>query len=61
MTTKKNETVNFYKYQLHLEKFGFEWADAEFEFLYTMKMSTDKQKLIRKMTTVKKTRKLLSR
>ena len=53
-TTKKNETVDFYNYQLHLEKSGFEQADAELEFLYTVKMSRDKKKLIRKMTMGKK-------
>ena len=53
-TTKKNETVDFYNYQLHLEKCGFEQADAELEFLYTVKMSRDKKKLIRKMTMGKK-------
>ena len=57
--TKKNETVDFYNYQLHLKKFGFEWTDAELEFLHTVKMSTDKKKLIRKMKMGKKRRKLL--
>ena len=33
---KKKETVDFYNCQLHLEKFGFEWADAELESLYTV-------------------------
>ena len=58
-TTKKNETVDFYNYQLHLEKFGLEWEDAELESLHTVKMFTDKKKLIRKMTMGKKARKLL--
>ena len=56
---QKNETVDFYNYQFHLEIFGFEWVDAELEFLHTVKMSTDKKKLIRKITMRKKTRKLL--
>ena len=51
---QKNETVEFYNYELHLEKFGFEYADAKLGFLYTVKMSTDKKKLIRKMTLGKK-------
>ena len=36
------------------KNFGFNWADAELEFLYNVKMSTDKKKLIRKMTMGKK-------
>ena len=55
--TKRNETVDFCNYQLHLKKFGFEWADAELEFLYAVKMSTDKKKLIRKMKLEKTTKK----
>ena len=47
-------TSDFYNYQPHLGKFGFEWADAELEFLHTVKMSTDKKKLTRKMTMGKK-------
>ena len=43
-TIKKNETFDFYNYQLHLKKFGFERADAKLEVLYTVKMSTDKKK-----------------
>ena len=56
-TTKKSETVDFYNYQLHLEKYGFKWAYAELKFLNTMKRSTDKKILIRKMTMGKETRK----
>ena len=56
-TTKKQEEVEFYDYFLHLEKFGFEWQDASIEFKYSVELSTDKKKLIKKINMGKKTRK----
>ena len=56
--TKKSETDHFYNYQLHLKRFGFQWADIELEFLYTVKMSTDKKKLVWKITMGKKNKKI---
>ena len=42
-TTNKQEEVEFYNYFLHLEKFGFEWRDANIEFEYSTELSTDKK------------------
>ena len=41
-TTKKHETADFYNYQLHLEQFGFDWADAELESLYRQEKTNEK-------------------
>ena len=47
-TTKKEEEVEFYNYFLHPEKFGFEWIDNQIEFRYSIELSTDEKKLIKK-------------
>ena len=46
--TKKQETVDFYDYFDHLERFGFEWEEAQLQFKYSVKLSDDKKKLIKK-------------
>ena len=56
-TTKKQEEAEFYDYFLHLEKFGFEWQDASIEFKYSVELSTNKKKIIKKINMGKTTRK----
>ena len=46
--TKKQETVDFYDYFDHLERFGFEWEEVQLHFKYSVKLSDDKKKLIKK-------------
>ena len=46
--TKKQETVDFYDYFDHLERFGFEWEEVQLQFKYSVKLSDDKKKLIKK-------------
>ena len=54
-TSKKMKQLTFTITNFISKKIGFEWVDAELEFLYTVKISTGKEKkLIRKMTTGKK-------
>ena len=56
MTKEKTEEINFYDYYGHLEKFGFEWKNVgpavgvseTLEFKYTVELSSDKKKLIKK-------------
>ena len=57
-TTKKKRNSWLLQLPTSSRKVGFEWVDVELEFLYTMKMSTDKKKLIRKMTMGKKSKKI---
>ena len=58
-TTKEQETVDFYDYFEHLERFGFEWEEVPLQFKYFVKFSDDKKKLIKKMSMDKHNRKLL--
>ena len=53
-TTQKQEEFQFYDSFIHLEKFGFEWQDASIEFKYSVELSTDKKKLIKKLNMGKK-------
>ena len=59
-TTKKNEEIEFYNYFQHLQKFGFVWEYSQLDFRYSIELSKDQKKLIRKMTTSKIARKQLS-
>ena len=43
-TTKKQETVDFYDYFHHLERFSFEWEEVQLQFKYSVKLSNDKKK-----------------
>ena len=43
-TTKKQETIEFYDYYDHLERFGFTWKNDQLEFEYSVKLSGDKKK-----------------
>ena len=36
ITMKKQEEVEFYNYSLPIEKFGFLWQDASYEFWYSV-------------------------
>ena len=58
-TTKKQENLQFYDYIQHLEKYGLVWEYSALEFKYSIEFSKDKNKLIRKMTMGKNTRKKL--
>lgn len=58
-TTKNQETVEFYDYFDRLEKFGFKWEDAAIEFKYSVKLSSDKKKLTKKLSMGKFARKKL--
>ena len=42
-TTKKQETIEFYDYYDHLERFGFTWKNDQLEFKYTVKLSAGKK------------------
>ena len=54
-TTKKQEEVKFYNYMLHLEKYGFGWEDANLEFRYSVRLSTNKKnKKISMRKTIRK-------
>ena len=56
-TTKKNEEIEFYNYFQHLQKFGFVWEYLLLDFRYSIELSKDQKKLIRKMTMSKIARK----
>ena len=56
-TTTKEENVEFYNYIQHLKKYGFVWEHSALEFKYSVEFSKDKNKLIRKKTMGKTTRK----
>ena len=58
-TTKKQETVDYYDYFDHLERFSFEWKEVQLQFKYSVKLSDDKKKLIKKMSMNKQNKKLL--
>ena len=47
-TTKKQETIDFYDYFDHLERFGFEWEEVQLQFKYSVKLSDDKTKINKK-------------
>ena len=59
-TTKKQETIEFYDYYVHREKFYFTWKNDQLEFEYSVKLSTDKKKLMKKIWLRKSTRRKLS-
>ena len=42
-TTKKQETMEFYDYYDHLERFGFTWKNDQLEFEYSVKLSPVKK------------------
>ena len=56
-TTKKQEEVEFYNYMLHLEKYGLRWEDTSLQFKYSVRPSTDKKGLIKKISMQKIKRK----
>ena len=58
-TTKKQQEVEFYNYMLHLEKYGFRWEDTSLEFKYSVRPSTNKKGLIKKISMQKSKRKKL--
>ena len=47
-TTKKQETVDFYVYFDHLERFGFEWEEVQLQFKCSVKLSNAKKKINKK-------------
>ena len=59
-TTKNQETVEFYDYFDRLEKFGFKWEDAAIEFKYSVKLSSDKKKINKKIVNGKICKKKVS-
>ena len=56
---KKEEEVEFYNYMLHLENYGFEWEDTSLEFKYSVRFSTSKKGLIKKISMGKTIRKII--
>ena len=58
-TTKKQETIEFYDYYAHREKFYFTWKNDQLEFEYSVKLSADKKRLIKKISLGKSTRRKL--
>ena len=44
-TNKKNKEIEFYNYFQHLQKFGFVWDHLALNFMYPIKLSTDKVKV----------------
>ena len=58
-TTKKEEDVEFCDYMMLLEKFGFLWVEDDLKVRYSVELSTDKKKLIKKLTMGRETRKIL--
>ena len=55
-TTKKKEEVVFYNYYEHLKKFSFEWENTAIDLKFSIKLSPDKRKLIKKITMSKEAR-----
>ena len=53
---KKQETIEFYDHYDHLERFGFTWKNNQPEFEYSVKLSVDKKKVIKKISLGKSTR-----
>ena len=56
---KINEEIEFYNYFQHLQKFGFVCEYSPLDFRYSIEISKDQKKLIRKMTMSKIARKKL--
>ena len=54
---KKNEEIEFYSCFEHLNKFDFVWEYSLLDFRYSVELSTDKKKLIRKIAMNKIARK----
>ena len=46
--TKTNEEIEFYNYFQHLQKFRFVWEHLPINFRYSIELSADKKKLIKK-------------
>ena len=59
-TTKKQEEIEFYNYSLYLEKPGFRWRDVSLGMWYSVVPSTDKKKLIKRISMGKSTRKKIA-
>ena len=57
--TKRNEEIEFYNYFQHLQKIGFVWDYSPLDLSYSIEISKDQKKLIRKMTMSKMARKKL--
>ena len=53
---QKNEEIVFYNYYKHFKKFGFEWENTTIEFKFSIEVSKDEKKLIKKMTMSKNAR-----
>ena len=58
-TTTKQETIEFYDYYVHWERFYFTWKNDQLEFEYSVKLSADKKKLMKKISLRKSTRRKL--
>ena len=56
---KRQEEGEFYNCMLHLEKYGFGRKDTSLEFKYSVRLSTDKKGLIKKISMGKTIRKKL--
>ena len=54
--TRKNEEIVFYNYYKHFKKFGFEWENTTIEFKFSIEVSKDEKKFIKKMTMSKNAR-----
>ena len=54
---QKNEEIEFYNCFQHLQKFRFVWEHLLLNFRYSIELSSDKTKLIKKMTMSKIARK----
>ena len=48
MAAKKTEEIAFYNHYEHLNKFGFEWENTALDYKFTIKLSKDEKKLIKK-------------
>ena len=46
--SKKNEEIKFYNYFQHLQNFGFVWEHLPINFRYSIELSADNLKLIKK-------------
>ena len=55
-TNKKNEEFSVYDYFKHIKNFGFEWKNKKLMFKFTITLSKDEKKLIKRMTMSKSVR-----
>ena len=53
---KRNEDILFYNYYKHLKKFEFEWENTAIYFKFSLNLSMDEKKYIKKMTMSRETR-----